>query len=74
MTAMEKSKNNRYIKTLRNQFQAKSRSITDFRLRDPSWIPPKPKYTINEIIVKARRLNMTYGKYVAMMYERGIQL
>ena len=71
---MDKPKRNDYLKTLKNQIQAKSRSVTDFGLRDPSWIPPKPKYTINEIIVKARRLNMTYGKYVAMMYERGIQL
>ena len=74
MTAMDKPKRDDYIKSLKNQIQAKSRSATDFGLRDPSWIPPKPKYTINEIIVKARRLNMTYGKYVAMMYERGIQL
>ena len=74
MTAMDKPKRDNYIKSLKNQLQAKSRPVTDFGLRDPLWIPPKPKYSINEIIVKAMRLNMTYGKYVAMMYERGIQL
>ena len=64
---MDKPKRDNYIKTLKNQIQAKNRPVTDFGLRDPLWIPPKPKYSINDII-------MTYGKYVAMMYERGIQL
>lgn len=71
---MDKPKSERHLRALRRQIQGQGLSAIDFGLRDPSRIPPKPKYTINEILVKARRLNMTYGKYVAMMYERGIRL
>ena len=44
----------------------------DFGFSD--WTPPKPKHDIYEVVVMATKNGMSYGKFVALMNEKGNQL
>ena len=41
---------------------------------DFKWTPPKPKYSINEIVKKAKKEGVSYGKYVALRHAKDIKL
>ncbi len=38
------------------------------------YTPPKPKYSISQIVEKAKKENLSYGKYVALRHAKGVKL
>lgn len=39
-----------------------------------SWVPPKPKHSIHVVNSMAIKSGMSYGKFVALMHQKGVKL
>ena len=40
----------------------------------PAWVPPKPKHSIHVVNQMAEKVGMSYGQFVALMYQKNVKL
>ena len=50
------------------------REFKKLKREEYEYRPPKPKHSIEEIMEKANEKNMSYGKYVSLIYQKGYKL
>lgn len=46
----------------------------DEQIEPEKYTPPKPKYDLHEVTRMAKKVGMSYGKFVGLKYEQGITL